>query len=223
MIRKSIFSTNTQSAVSNIPPVSIVGSNVSIGAGTITTLIGDESYDIDGTIDAYLWEQVSAHAGVTIVSPSSANTSILGLTTPETFYIFRLTVTDNDGAQHSADVTVYTSESGSSNVLMITSSIPDQFGSGTLDFINGEPYEVVDLLFTLSGALSGDSIDFSGANIGVLDSTHLVRTGSVTLLSNGTLSKNYSSTGTGFNCVIEITGRSSSEPIPATKTTQVVL
>lgn len=223
MIRRAIFSMNTQSVSGNIPPIANAGPNVSIGSATFVIVDGSSSYDPDGTIVSYLWTQVTAHAGVSIIDSTLAIASPSGLTIPSTNYVFRLTVTDNLGATDSDDITVKTSTDPSSNTLAINSSQPDQFGSGTLDLVAGEPYEVIDLLFTLSGAAGGDSIDFSGANVGVLDSLHTVRTGSVTLSSSGKVAKNYSSSGSGFTCVVEITGRSSAEPIPTVKTTQVII
>ena len=223
MVRRDIFSTNTQSDASNIPPVSIAGPNESINLLTAAYLDGSGSYDIDGTISTYLWTQVTAFAGVSITTPNASQTFVEGLTTSDVDYVFRLTVTDNDGATDSDDVTIKTSSDPSANDLTINATTPDGFGSGTLDFEFGEPKETIDLLFTLVSASSGDSIQFSGANIGVLDYAHPVRTGSVILNPDGTLSKNYSSTGDTFSCVIEITGRSSLLPLPTPKSTLITL
>ena len=222
-MRRAIFSMNTQSVSGNIPPVANAGKNVSIGTATAVFVSGSLSYDPDGTITDYLWTQVTSFAGVTIVDPTLVEAAFTGLTSPSEDYIFRLTVTDNEGAQDSDDITIKTSSDPSSNTLYINSSQPDEFGSGTLDFGSGEPLEVISLSFTLSGASGGDSIDFSGANVGVLDSLHSFRTGSVNLNSAGSVSKNYSSSGSGFTCVVEITSRSSAEPIPTVKTTQIII
>lgn len=217
-MRRSIFSMNTQATGGLIFPVSIAGPDQSKSAGvTSVNLSGTASYDLDGTITTYLWTQISGPA-TTITTPNTVTTSITGLTDGNT-YVFRLTVTDDDTQQHSDDITI-TVDVFAASELEITSTIPSNIGNGTLDFIYGEPYEVISLLFELSNTSSGDSVDFSGAQIGVLDDSHPTRTGSVTLNSSGVISKNYSGQGTPtFNCLVTITGRSSSESIPPSDST----
>ena len=219
MIRRSIFSTNTQAAVSLIPPVSVAGPNQSLSAGTTTaTLDGSGSYDLDGTITTYAWVEISAH-GAGITSPSSASTGLTGLVDGNT-YVFRLTVTDNDAQNHSSDVTIYV-DTPAPQVLTMTATTPTPLFTGTLDFIQGEPYEVIDLSFELFDTAAGCNIDFSGANTGSLDHDHPVRTGSVTLDSNGEISKNYSTISAPpqtFSCLVTMTNRSSAEPMPTNNT-----
>ncbi|MEI9942617.1 MAG: PKD domain-containing protein [Chitinophagaceae bacterium] len=60
--------------------------------------------DADGTIVSYEWSQVSGTAA-TINSPSTYSTNITGLTTAGA-RVFRLTVTDNNGATATDDVTI---------------------------------------------------------------------------------------------------------------------
>jgi hypothetical protein len=88
----------------NILPVSNAGSDQS------TTLPDDEvtltggGTDEDGTIASYLWTKISGPATYTIVSPSSAITDITDLV--EGVYVFRLTVTDNDGGTNDDDIQI---------------------------------------------------------------------------------------------------------------------
>jgi hypothetical protein len=62
-------------------------------------LDGTDSYDPDGTLAAYKWEQVSGPNTATIANSSSATTTVAGVV--EGTYTFRLTVTDNDGTRAS--------------------------------------------------------------------------------------------------------------------------
>lgn len=89
-------------AASGIPPVSVPGSNQSISV-SFTTLDGSGSYDTDGTITTYAWTKLSGTGG-TITSPSSAITTVTGLTTD--VYVYQLTVTDNNGLSGSNPITV---------------------------------------------------------------------------------------------------------------------
>src|SRR5436190_2816314 len=69
---------------------------------TSVTLNGSGS-DPDGSIASYAWSKVSGSGG-TITSPSSASTTVTGLSAGT--YTFRLTVTDDKGATASDDVNV---------------------------------------------------------------------------------------------------------------------
>ncbi|HUQ67231.1 MAG TPA: PKD domain-containing protein [Flavitalea sp.] len=62
-------------------------------------LNGSNSYDPDGTVTDYSWEQVSGPNTSTITNATGAATSITGII--EGVYIFRLTVTDNNGTKAS--------------------------------------------------------------------------------------------------------------------------
>jgi hypothetical protein len=61
--------------------------------------------DIDGTIISYAWTWVSGPSSGTISSPNTALTSITGLGIAGT-YVYRLTVTDNNGATASDTVAI---------------------------------------------------------------------------------------------------------------------
>lgn len=68
---------------------------------TLTSQITDDPGD---TIQAYSWTKRSG-GSATIVSPSTANTEITGLTTAGS-YVFRLTVSDNEGAKGFDDIRI---------------------------------------------------------------------------------------------------------------------
>ncbi|HYF33159.1 MAG TPA: PKD domain-containing protein [Chitinophagaceae bacterium] len=80
----------------NIPPVANAGIDQSIQLPTNSvTLNGTGSSDIDGAIAAYAWTKIAGPAQYTIVSGSSASTTVNNLVAGT--YSFRLLVTDNRG------------------------------------------------------------------------------------------------------------------------------
>jgi len=89
----------------NEPPGVNAGADQSVDAGATVTLSGTAS-DPDGTIAAYLWEQTAG----TTVALSGANGAAATFTAPDVStnetLTFRLTVTDDDGAQASDEVSV---------------------------------------------------------------------------------------------------------------------
>lgn len=88
----------------NQPPVARPGDNVSVQLPVNSvTLDGSSSSDPDGTINSYLWELQSGPEAK-IENPTESKTNISVST--EGTYVFKLTVTDNDGATSSATVTV---------------------------------------------------------------------------------------------------------------------
>ncbi len=91
-------------AGTNQPPIANAGPNQSISISSVS-LNGSSSTDPDGTITTYAWTTVPGGPNTpTIVSPSTANTSVTGLI-PGT-YTFNLTVTDDDGATASDQVQI---------------------------------------------------------------------------------------------------------------------
>jgi hypothetical protein len=60
--------------------------------------------DPDGTIAAYLWTKISGPTNFVIGSPTQSSTSVIGLV--EGTYVFKLAVTDNEGATAAAQVTI---------------------------------------------------------------------------------------------------------------------
>jgi len=94
---------NPDPTPANQSPVAVAGTNQTTSA-TGVALDGSASYDPDGTITKYNWQQTSGAGGVTINGAGTATPSISGLTTG--VYTFMLTVTDNAGATGSSSVTI---------------------------------------------------------------------------------------------------------------------
>jgi hypothetical protein len=94
----------------NQSPVAVAGPNQTTSA-TSVALDGSASYDPDGTITKYNWQQTSGAGGVTINGAGTATPNISGLTTG--VYTFMLTVTDNAGATGSSSVTITVTLNGS--------------------------------------------------------------------------------------------------------------
>jgi hypothetical protein len=96
---------SVSSSVPNVAPTgTIVPSATTITLPTNSlTLNSTGSADSDGTIVSYLWTKVSGGAA-TITTPSASSTTITGLVAGS--YIFRLRVTDDDGAFDEEEVSV---------------------------------------------------------------------------------------------------------------------
>jgi hypothetical protein len=127
----------------NVPPVANAGTNQTLNAGiTSVTLVGSGT-DANGTIASYSWKQ-TAGASAKITSPSSATTTVTGLSAGS--YTFQLTVTDNLGATGTSTV----------NVTVASSKVPPVANAGSNQTLN-----VGTTSTTLSGSASGGSGNYS--------------------------------------------------------------
>jgi len=93
----------TVNAAANQPPTVNAGANQTITLPQNSVTLTGTASDPDGTIASYNWTKISG-GQATITSPTSASTSVTNLTVGT--YIFRLTVTDNQGASAFSDVEV---------------------------------------------------------------------------------------------------------------------
>ena len=91
----------------NIPPIANAGTNQTVNENTTgVRLDGSKSFDRDGTIVSYKWQQIAGPT-VTLSSPNSASTTFTApLVAADTTLTFKLIVTDNDGASSSATTNV---------------------------------------------------------------------------------------------------------------------
>ena len=92
----------------NKAPTSNAGADRSVVEGTTgVTLDGSGSSDSDGTIEKYAWTLTTSNDDVTL---TGADTATASFTAPDvdadTVLVFRLTVTDNDGATATDEVTI---------------------------------------------------------------------------------------------------------------------
>lgn len=112
------------SATTNKPPVAIAGANQAINLPVTQVFVnGSASYDPDGTIAAYSWQQLSGPAPATITNPNADSTSITGLDSGA--YIFQLTVTDNLGAVSTSTLKVTVGTAGYNNIPPVANAGPD--------------------------------------------------------------------------------------------------
>ena len=88
----------------NVAPTVVVSADVIITLPTTSTSVTAVGNDMDGTIVGYAWSKVSGPSTYTINSPTSATTTLSNLV--EGTYVFRNTVTDDDGATDTDDLTV---------------------------------------------------------------------------------------------------------------------
>jgi hypothetical protein len=92
----------------NIAPIANAGPAQAVPSRARVTLDGSNSYDLDGTITSYAWTQLSGPT----VKLSGANTAMPQFRAPRVrrhsvvALVFELTVTDDDGATGSGQVTV---------------------------------------------------------------------------------------------------------------------
>src|SRR5690606_14518100 len=92
-----------QAPAENIAPVANAGKNQNLENTTSTTLDGSASYDEDGSIKKYYWEQLQGPSA-NIISPNAAKTNVTGLQ-PGT-YVFRLHVWDDQDVRTRDDLGV---------------------------------------------------------------------------------------------------------------------
>ncbi|GBR76206.1 Por secretion system C-terminal sorting domain-containing protein [Candidatus Termititenax persephonae] len=121
----------------NIPPTAVAGTDQTITLPTDTaTLDGSASSDSDGNISGYLWTQVSKPSGApdaTLSNANAATATVGGL--QQGAYVFRLKVTDNDGAEATNDITVTVAPQP---MITVTKNIAIEFlllGSGNGHYV----------------------------------------------------------------------------------------
>ncbi|MCC6288185.1 MAG: carboxypeptidase regulatory-like domain-containing protein [Chitinophagaceae bacterium] len=92
-----------QSCRQNKPPVVNAGNDQEVSVGAQVYLSATAS-DPDGRISSYLWQKVSGPSGDVISQPASMSTNVSFIN--EGTYVYRITVTDNEDATASDEVSI---------------------------------------------------------------------------------------------------------------------
>jgi len=95
---------NTCELSENQAPISSAGTDQTTSYSQLVTLDGSGSLDQDGTIDSYLWSQISGTI-VTLNNPEEQTTTFTS-TNEEGDLVFKLVVTDNESASDSDTTSV---------------------------------------------------------------------------------------------------------------------
>ncbi len=109
------------------PPIADAGSDLIVQEGNSVTLDGSASYDPDGSITSYFWEQ-TAGSSVTFSNSTSVRPIF---TAPDVgsqggSLSFRLTITDNDGLQGTGTCTVLVKDMPVPNLPPVADAGSDQ-------------------------------------------------------------------------------------------------
>lgn len=100
----------------NINPMVDAGNGQTITLPTSSISLSGTASDVDGSVSTYAWTKTSGGAA-TITDAASASTTVTGLVAGT--YVFRLTVTDNDGATNYDEVTIVVNPLPSGQTLHI--------------------------------------------------------------------------------------------------------
>jgi hypothetical protein len=93
-----------QGQVNLLKPIADAGKDETIPEGQATVLQGANSSAPGGTIKSYSWSKFSGPSTYELLTPNASGTWVRNLTVGS--YVFRLTVTDNNGATAYDDVTI---------------------------------------------------------------------------------------------------------------------
>jgi hypothetical protein len=148
----------------NFNPTANAGVDQSVESGATVTLDGTGSVDSDGTIEAYLWTQVSGST----VTLSNANTAtatfVVPTVTETTSWVFSLTVTDNDGATGVDEVTITVAISADMTIAVARTQTIGTLVTVT-GVVNSVNFSSSGTEHTFEDATAGIDLYFSGAVI----------------------------------------------------------
>ncbi len=113
----SVNTNQTFDPTVNYPPVANAGADQSVASGATVTLDGSASSDADGSIVSYLWEQTSGSAVTLTGAATSVATFVVPEVTETSSWGFSLTVTDDEDAVDTDEVTITVSISAAMTIL----------------------------------------------------------------------------------------------------------
>lgn len=124
-------------SASNIAPVANAGPDITLNLPENSTPIAGAGTDADGTIQSYVWSQISGPSSATLTGINAATLTVSNLL--QGTYVFRLTVADDDGANHFDEVKVVvnaanlapTASAGPDKSITLPTSSATFNGSGT--------------------------------------------------------------------------------------------
>jgi gliding motility-associated-like protein len=123
----------------NVPPLANAGADITITLPTDFTDITGSGSDTDGTIATYAWNQISGPSTATLANENTNVLTATNLSTAGT-YIFKLTVTDDDGDTGTDDVKVIvnapanqapTASAGADKTITLPTNTANFTGSAT--------------------------------------------------------------------------------------------
>lgn len=157
----------------NVAPTANAGATKTITLPVNSTTLSGSGSDTDGTIATYLWEKVSGGAA-TLGGSATPTLSLTNLVVGA--YVFRLTVTDNNGAtgNNQVNVTVLPLATNQSPVVDTGSDITLTLPINSTDisgFANDPDGTISSYLWT---KVSGPAATLSGTTLATLSVTNLV-------------------------------------------------
>lgn len=104
LISSDLLVVTVSAATINNPPVANAGPDKTIQLPTNSTTLNGSGTDNDGSIVSYTWTKISGPNGSALSALNNATTNVTGLL--EGQYVYRLMVTDNNGASAYDDVSI---------------------------------------------------------------------------------------------------------------------
>lgn len=163
--------------VANQPPVANAGNDITLTLPLDSTAVLGDGSDDDGTIASYLWTKVSGPGSGAIDNENAPQTWLAGLA--QGAYVYRLTVTDNDGATATDDVNVIVNaakpavvKAGTDTLIYKNQTRPDTAFLNGLASVGGTSY----VWRKISGpgkTLIEDSTALTTTAIGLEEGTHV--------------------------------------------------
>jgi hypothetical protein len=159
--------------LANVPPVANAGPSPTITLPINATTLNGTGTDADGSIVSYLWEKVSGPS-VSISGSTTASLSLTNLVVGA--YVFRLTVTDNNGAPGTslANVTVLPVATNQAPVANAGLNLALTLPANAIDILGSATDADGTISSYLWTKVSGPAATLSGTTLATLSLTNLV-------------------------------------------------